>query len=134
MCASITSDLLTCPLSLPITGEAYMRMNKLADAEYWYRESLRVKPDHIPAHLTYGKLLAMTVRTNTMTGTSDSSSLRADLYIFFYFVDGLKSFIGVQMLKLPIECGFHCEVLFLPLSLLISSPTVNNHTSHAVAC
>ncbi|XP_060734099.1 protein O-mannosyl-transferase TMTC2 [Tachysurus vachellii] len=41
-------------------GEAYMRMNKLADAEYWYRESLRAKPDHIPAHLTYGKLLAMT--------------------------------------------------------------------------
>lgn len=86
MCASITSDLLTCPLSLPITGEAYMRMNKLADAEYWYRESLRVKPDHIPAHLTYGKLLAMTVRTNTMTGTSDSSSLRADLYIYIYFL------------------------------------------------
>ncbi|GAA6077424.1 protein O-mannosyl-transferase TMTC2-like, partial [Tachysurus ichikawai] len=40
--------------------EAYMRMNKLADAEYWYRESLRAKRDHIPAHLTYGKLLAMT--------------------------------------------------------------------------
>ncbi|XP_061773927.1 protein O-mannosyl-transferase TMTC2 [Nerophis ophidion] len=41
-------------------GEAYMRLNKLAEAEHWYRESLRAKPDHIPAHLTYGKLLAMT--------------------------------------------------------------------------
>ncbi|XP_029378721.1 protein O-mannosyl-transferase TMTC2 [Echeneis naucrates] len=41
-------------------GEAYMRLNKLTDAEHWYRESLRAKPDHIPAHLTYGKLLAMT--------------------------------------------------------------------------
>ncbi|XP_072566415.1 protein O-mannosyl-transferase TMTC2-like isoform X2 [Paramormyrops kingsleyae] len=40
-------------------GEAYMKLNKLAEAEYWYRESLRVKPDHIPAHLTYGKLLAL---------------------------------------------------------------------------
>uniref|UniRef100_A0A667Z9D9 dolichyl-phosphate-mannose--protein mannosyltransferase n=1 Tax=Myripristis murdjan TaxID=586833 RepID=A0A667Z9D9_9TELE len=41
-------------------GEAYMRLNRLADAEHWYQESLRAKPDHIPAHLTYGKLLAMT--------------------------------------------------------------------------
>ncbi|KAL7871094.1 hypothetical protein SRHO_G00085910 [Serrasalmus rhombeus] len=41
-------------------GEAYMRLNKLSEAEHWYRESLRAKPDHIPAHLTYGKLLAMT--------------------------------------------------------------------------
>lgn len=41
-------------------GEAYMRLNRLTEAEHWYRESLRVKPDHIPAHLTYGKLLAMT--------------------------------------------------------------------------
>lgn len=41
-------------------GEAYMRLNKLSEAEHWYRESLRAKPDHIPAHLTYGKLLAVT--------------------------------------------------------------------------
>ncbi|CDQ63036.1 unnamed protein product [Oncorhynchus mykiss] len=41
-------------------GEAYMRLNKLTDAEHWYKESLRAKPDHIPAHLTYGKLLALT--------------------------------------------------------------------------
>ncbi|XP_077601104.1 protein O-mannosyl-transferase TMTC2-like [Stigmatopora nigra] len=41
-------------------GEAYMRLNKLTEAEHWYRESLRAKPDHIPAHLTYGKLLATT--------------------------------------------------------------------------
>ncbi|KAJ8385747.1 hypothetical protein AAFF_G00182650 [Aldrovandia affinis] len=41
-------------------GEAYMRLNRLQEAEHWYRESLRVKPDHIPAHLTYGKLLAVT--------------------------------------------------------------------------
>ncbi|KAG7455882.1 hypothetical protein MATL_G00245810 [Megalops atlanticus] len=41
-------------------GEAYMRLNKLTEAEHWYRESLKAKPDHIPAHLTYGKLLALT--------------------------------------------------------------------------
>nr|XP_023654793.1 transmembrane and TPR repeat-containing protein 2-like isoform X1 [Paramormyrops kingsleyae] len=41
-------------------GEAYLRLNKLPEAERWYRESLRAKPDHVPAHLTYGKLLALT--------------------------------------------------------------------------
>lgn len=62
LCASLTSDLLTWPLFAPVTGEAYMRLNKLTEAEHWYKESLRAKPDHIPAHLTYGKLLAMTVK------------------------------------------------------------------------
>lgn len=42
-----------------------MRLHKLAEAEHWYKESLRAKPDHIPAHLTYGKLLAMTVSSHT---------------------------------------------------------------------
>ncbi|XP_067110655.1 LOW QUALITY PROTEIN: protein O-mannosyl-transferase TMTC2 [Osmerus mordax] len=41
-------------------GEAYMRLNRLEEAGQWYRESLRAKPDHIPAHLTYGKLLSIT--------------------------------------------------------------------------
>ncbi|XP_028252727.1 protein O-mannosyl-transferase TMTC2 isoform X2 [Parambassis ranga] len=41
-------------------GEAYMRLNRLEEAGHWYRESLRSKPDHIPAHLTYGKLLSIT--------------------------------------------------------------------------
>uniref|UniRef100_A0AAQ4Q3D8 dolichyl-phosphate-mannose--protein mannosyltransferase n=1 Tax=Gasterosteus aculeatus aculeatus TaxID=481459 RepID=A0AAQ4Q3D8_GASAC len=40
-------------------GEAYMRLNRLEEASHWYKESLRAKPDHIPAHLTYGKLLSI---------------------------------------------------------------------------
>nr|KAF6498272.1 transmembrane O-mannosyltransferase targeting cadherins 2 [Rousettus aegyptiacus] len=43
-------------------GEAYMRLSKLPEAEHWYMESLKSKTDHIPAHLTYGKLLALTGR------------------------------------------------------------------------
>ncbi|XP_054721235.1 protein O-mannosyl-transferase TMTC2-like, partial [Uloborus diversus] len=39
-------------------GEAYFKMGHFMDAEHWYREALRVKPDHIPAHLTYAKLLS----------------------------------------------------------------------------
>ncbi|XP_074082629.1 protein O-mannosyl-transferase TMTC2 isoform X3 [Macrotis lagotis] len=45
-------------------GEAYLRLSKLPEAEHWYVESLRSKTDHIPAHLTYGKLLALTGRKN----------------------------------------------------------------------
>ncbi|XP_016116314.1 transmembrane and TPR repeat-containing protein 2-like [Sinocyclocheilus grahami] len=36
-----------------------MRLNNLEEAGHWYRESLKAKPDHIPAHLTYGKLLSI---------------------------------------------------------------------------
>lgn len=38
-----------------------MRLNRPEEAAHWYRESLRSKPDHIPAHLTYGKLLSIVV-------------------------------------------------------------------------
>ncbi len=38
-----------------------MRLNNLEEAGHWYRESLKAKPDHIPAHLTYGKLLSIMV-------------------------------------------------------------------------
>jgi hypothetical protein len=42
-------------------GEAYSRMGKDVEAEPWFLASLSIRPDHIPAHLTYGKLLARNV-------------------------------------------------------------------------
>ncbi|KDR21828.1 hypothetical protein L798_03526, partial [Zootermopsis nevadensis] len=42
-------------------GEAYSRLGRDAEAEPWFRASLSVRPDHVPAHLTYGKLLARNV-------------------------------------------------------------------------
>ena len=42
-------------------GEAYFKLDSLTEAEHWYTEALRVKSDHVPAHLTYGKLLAKMV-------------------------------------------------------------------------
>lgn len=65
------------PLLVALTGEAYIRLNKLNEAEHWYRESLRAKPDHIPAHLTYGKLLAMTVRSHSSSSSSSFYSVGA---------------------------------------------------------
>lgn len=58
-------------------GEAYMRLSKLPEAEHWYMESLRSKTDHIPAHLTYGKLLALTV-SNYLPHPLETGSLHAD--------------------------------------------------------
>lgn len=46
-----------------------MRLNRLEEAGHWYRESLKTKPDHIPAHLTYGKLLSIIVSPITETHT-----------------------------------------------------------------
>ena len=44
-------------------GEAFFKVGSLAEAEHWYQAALRAKPDHVPAHLTYGKLLAKVVST-----------------------------------------------------------------------
>ena len=43
-------------------GEAYFKLNQVKEAEHWYKQSLSVKADHIPAHLTFAKLLAKTNR------------------------------------------------------------------------
>lgn len=38
-------------------GEGYYQLGHLTEAEKWYLMALKAKPDHIPAHLTYAKLL-----------------------------------------------------------------------------
>ena len=42
-------------------GEAFFKLERFEEAERWYLEALKVKNDHVPAHLTYGKLLAKMV-------------------------------------------------------------------------
>jgi len=46
---------------LNLLGEAYQAANNTKEAERWYRAALTEKPDHIPAYLTYGKMLAKNV-------------------------------------------------------------------------
>ncbi|ERL89072.1 hypothetical protein D910_06449 [Dendroctonus ponderosae] len=36
-------------------------MKRDEEAEKWYRAALDAEPDHVPAHITYGKLLAKNV-------------------------------------------------------------------------
>lgn len=38
-------------------GEAYFKSGHIEHAEIWYKEALRVKPSHLPAHITMAKLL-----------------------------------------------------------------------------
>jgi len=57
-CSSVClSVCLSCCCCCLLIGEAYMKLSDWRSAEFWYREALRVKPDHIPAHLTLAKLL-----------------------------------------------------------------------------
>lgn len=46
---------------LNVLGEAFQALNKTREAELFYQAALKAKPDHIPAYLTYGKLLAKNV-------------------------------------------------------------------------
>ncbi|XP_046385963.1 protein O-mannosyl-transferase TMTC2-like [Ischnura elegans] len=43
---------------LNMLGEVYRQLGQEDVAEEWFRASLQSKPDHIPAHLTYARLLA----------------------------------------------------------------------------
>ncbi|XP_064628907.1 protein O-mannosyl-transferase TMTC2-like [Lineus longissimus] len=38
-------------------GEAYMKLQNMEEAEFWYKEALKAKPEHVPAHLTMAKLM-----------------------------------------------------------------------------
>ena len=49
---------------LNVLGEALQALNKTQEAEKSFKQALKVKPDHVPAYLTYGKLLAKNVRYN----------------------------------------------------------------------
>ncbi|XP_050298549.1 protein O-mannosyl-transferase TMTC2-like [Anthonomus grandis grandis] len=44
-----------------ILGETLAKMHQDEEAEKWYRAALQAEPDHVPAHITYGKLLAKNV-------------------------------------------------------------------------
>ncbi|KAF0770551.1 protein O-mannosyl-transferase TMTC2-like, partial [Aphis craccivora] len=39
-------------------GDALAQLNRHREAEMWHKAALEVGPDHVPAHLSYGKWLA----------------------------------------------------------------------------
>lgn len=44
-----------------VLGETLARLHQDEEAERWYQAALHAQPDHVPAHITYGKLLAKNV-------------------------------------------------------------------------
>lgn len=48
-----------------LLGETLSRLQQFDEAERWYQAALQAQPDHVPAHITYGKLLAKNVCTQT---------------------------------------------------------------------
>ncbi|KAJ4443175.1 hypothetical protein ANN_04825 [Periplaneta americana] len=41
-----------------LLGEAHSRLQQHEEAERWYQAALQAEPGHVPAHLTYGSMLA----------------------------------------------------------------------------
>lgn len=68
-------------LCLLAAGEAHMRLNRPEEAAHWYRESLRSKPDHIPAHLTYGKLLSIVVGPLRLVVREGTASKQSPVFV-----------------------------------------------------
>lgn len=55
-------DLIFCLQSVyNLLGETLSRLQQYPEAERWFQASLASQPDHVPAHITYGKLLARNV-------------------------------------------------------------------------
>lgn len=50
-----------------LLGETLTRLHQFEEAERWYQAALQVQPDHVPAHITYGKLLAKNVSNHVST-------------------------------------------------------------------
>ena len=44
-----------------LLGEVHSRLHQHEEAERWYQAALQAEPGHIPAHLTYGSMLARNV-------------------------------------------------------------------------
>lgn len=41
-----------------IPGQSLHQVGSVVEAERWFQSSLAAKPDHVPAHLTYARLLS----------------------------------------------------------------------------
>ena len=50
-----------CQTIFNLMADAFQALNRTDRAEHWYREALRQKPDHVPAYLKFGKMLAKNV-------------------------------------------------------------------------
>ena len=59
--SNLSMNIPTLQAVLNLLGEAHRFMNKTEDAEKYYLAALKEKEDHIPAYLTYGKLLSKNV-------------------------------------------------------------------------
>lgn len=62
-------------------GEALYRNGQPEEAEQWFIKALRTKPDHVPAHLTYGKMLARNVSNHFVIFTVQNKKVLNFMHI-----------------------------------------------------
>lgn len=60
---NLITDILLLQSVFNVLGETLARLQQDEEAERWYQAALSAQPDHVPAHITYGKLLAKNVGT-----------------------------------------------------------------------
>ena len=73
-----------------LLGETLTRLQRHEEAEQWFKASLEAKPDHVPAHLTYGKLLAKNVSHNFTYTAITAESENFNNVTSFNFYRGLE--------------------------------------------
>lgn len=67
-------------------GEALYRNGQPEEAEQWFIKALRTKPDHVPAHLTYGKMLARNVSNHFVISTLQNKKVPNCMNVCIYSV------------------------------------------------
>lgn len=72
-------------------GDALAQLNRHREAEMWHKAALDAGPDHVPAHLSYGKWLSKNVsyarvlkRILKETNTDKRLFVVKPLFFFFF--------------------------------------------------
>lgn len=72
-----------------LLGETLSRLQQYAEAERWFQASLASQPDHVPAHITYGKLLARNVSSRRFAFRSPSPAIAALFHLIAIYFPSL---------------------------------------------
>ena len=86
----------------------FQALNNTGEAERYYRAALTQKPDHIPAYLTYGKMLAKNVR----------------LFFFFYMIFSNPSDSNVKLRLQRVSLAYLYHIGFQFQGTMVHIPVV----------
>ena len=122
------------------SSTSFHALNKTLEAEQTFQAALQLKPDHIPAYLTYGKLLAKNVRIFIQTYLVQFGLVRFGPFQFglirFNFVQfgpvwfGLNGFDFVQFG--PLQFGYGVSLLAVKIRQEENSAKAVNYQAQGI--